>query len=132
MGAKHGFQGTINAKNLRENRFSSSDGGLACSDGGCSPLALPWPTPDVMWQMSLDSSFTCISAYPNILRDICRVAQIHSSFTTLTTENSIQSLCTRDKNSFNVLMIASSSSRTYRQTNVILHSWLSANRKSGT
>ena len=33
-GLKYGFQGTINAKNLRKNRFSPSDGGLACSDGG--------------------------------------------------------------------------------------------------
>ena len=29
-----GFQGTTNAKNLRKNRFSPSDGGLACSNGG--------------------------------------------------------------------------------------------------
>ena len=28
------FQGTINGKNLRKNRVSPSDGGLACSDGG--------------------------------------------------------------------------------------------------
>ena len=33
-GLKYGFQGTIDAKNLRQNRFSASDGGLACSDGG--------------------------------------------------------------------------------------------------
>ena len=33
-GLKYGFQGTINAKNLRKNRFSPSDGGLACSDEG--------------------------------------------------------------------------------------------------
>ena len=32
-GLKYGFQGTINTKNLRQNRFSPSDGGLACSDG---------------------------------------------------------------------------------------------------
>ena len=48
-GLKYGFQGTINAKNLRKNRFSPSHGGLACSNGGYSPLALPWlhpcPTP---------------------------------------------------------------------------------------
>ena len=31
---KYGFQGTIDAKNLRKYRFSPSDGGLACSDGG--------------------------------------------------------------------------------------------------
>ena len=31
-GLKYGFQGTINAKNLRKNRFSPSDGRLACSD----------------------------------------------------------------------------------------------------
>ena len=44
-GLKHGFQGTINAKNLRKNRLSLSDGRLACSDGGYSPLALPWRHP---------------------------------------------------------------------------------------
>ena len=33
-GLKYGFQGTINAKDLPQNRFSPSDGGLACSDGG--------------------------------------------------------------------------------------------------
>ena len=33
-GAKYGFQGTVDAKNLRKNRFSSSDRGLACSNGG--------------------------------------------------------------------------------------------------
>ena len=33
-GLKYGFQATINAKNLRKNRFSPFDGGLACSDGG--------------------------------------------------------------------------------------------------
>ena len=35
-GLECGFQGTINAKNLRKNRISPSDGGLACSDGGYS------------------------------------------------------------------------------------------------
>ena len=33
-GLKYGFQGTINAKNLRKIRVSPSDGGLACYDGG--------------------------------------------------------------------------------------------------
>ena len=33
-GLIYGFQGTINARNLRKNRVSLSDGGLACSDGG--------------------------------------------------------------------------------------------------
>ena len=33
-GLKYGFQGTTNAKNLRQNGFSPSDGGLACSDWG--------------------------------------------------------------------------------------------------
>ena len=33
-GLKYCFQGTINAKHLQKNRFSPSDGGLACSDGG--------------------------------------------------------------------------------------------------
>ena len=33
-GLKYGFQGTINAKNLRKNCISPSNGGLACSDGG--------------------------------------------------------------------------------------------------
>ena len=32
-GLKYGFQGTIKARNLRKNRFSPSDGGLACSNG---------------------------------------------------------------------------------------------------
>ena len=32
-GLKYDFQGTINAKNLRKNRVSPSDGGLACSNG---------------------------------------------------------------------------------------------------
>ena len=32
--AKIWFQSTINAKNLRKNRYSPSDGGLVCSDGG--------------------------------------------------------------------------------------------------
>ena len=40
-GLKYGFLGTINAKNLRKNRVSPSDGGLSCSDGGDSPIALP-------------------------------------------------------------------------------------------
>ena len=40
-GLKYGFQGTINVKNLRRSRFSPFDGGLACSNGGYSPLALP-------------------------------------------------------------------------------------------
>ena len=45
-GLKYGFQGTKNAKNLRKNRCSLSDGGLACSDGGgitpsSPPLAPP-------------------------------------------------------------------------------------------
>ena len=44
-GLKYGFQGTINAKNLRKNCVSPSDGGLACSDGGYSPQALPWRHP---------------------------------------------------------------------------------------
>ena len=33
-GLKYGFQGIVNAKNLRQNSFSPSDGGLACSDRG--------------------------------------------------------------------------------------------------
>ena len=36
-GLKYGFKGTINAKNLRKNRFSPTDRGLACSDGGYIP-----------------------------------------------------------------------------------------------
>ena len=32
-GAKIWFQGTVNARNLRKNRYSSSNGGLGCSDG---------------------------------------------------------------------------------------------------
>ena len=37
---KDRLQGTINAKNLRKTRFSPSEGGLACSEGGYSSLAL--------------------------------------------------------------------------------------------
>ena len=37
-GLKYDFQGTIKAKNLRKNHFSPSDRGLACSDGGYSPI----------------------------------------------------------------------------------------------
>ena len=33
-GAKNGFQGIVNAKNLRQNSLSPSDGGLTCSDRG--------------------------------------------------------------------------------------------------
>ena len=44
-GLKYGLQGIVNAKNLRQNTFSPSDVGLACSDRGAiaplSPLALP-------------------------------------------------------------------------------------------
>ena len=44
-GLKYGFRGTINVKNLRQNGFSSSNGGLACSNGGAiapsPPLAPP-------------------------------------------------------------------------------------------
>ena len=48
-GLKYGFQGIVNAKNLRQNSFSSSGGGLACSDMGAiapssPPLALPLVT----------------------------------------------------------------------------------------
>ena len=44
-GLKYGFQGTIDAKNLRKYRFSPSDGGLACPDGGYCPLPFPGATP---------------------------------------------------------------------------------------
>ena len=40
-GLKYGFQGTINAKNLRKTGDSPSYGGLACSDGGYSPPLAP-------------------------------------------------------------------------------------------
>ena len=33
-GAKNGFQGTITTKHLRKNRYSPSNGGLECYDGG--------------------------------------------------------------------------------------------------
>ena len=33
-GLKYGFQGVVNAKNVRENSFLLSDEGLACSDRG--------------------------------------------------------------------------------------------------
>ena len=41
-GLKYDFQGTINAKNLRKKSLFTFRRGLACSDGGYSPLALPW------------------------------------------------------------------------------------------
>ena len=42
-GLKYGFQGAINAKNLRQNRFSPSQGGSQQAPaGGYSTLALPW------------------------------------------------------------------------------------------
>ena len=44
-GLECGFQGAINARNLRKNCFSSSDGWLACSDWGYSPLTTPWHHP---------------------------------------------------------------------------------------
>ena len=40
-GLKYGFQGTISAKDLQKIAFHLPTGGLACSDGGYSPLALP-------------------------------------------------------------------------------------------
>ena len=46
-GLKCGFQGTINDKSLRKNRFSPSDGGLACSDGGLRPPSPPLAPPPV-------------------------------------------------------------------------------------
>ena len=56
-GLKYGFQGTINAKNLQQNRVSLSDGGLACSDGGYSPLALPWRHPWIHLQSYHQKSY---------------------------------------------------------------------------
>ena len=47
-GLKYGFQGTIIAKNLRKNRFSPPDGGLACSDGGYRPPSHPL-APPLVW-----------------------------------------------------------------------------------
>ena len=42
----------MNAKNRRKNRFSLSDEGLACSDGGGAiapySLALPWHDPFII------------------------------------------------------------------------------------
>ena len=40
-GAKIGFQGTINAKNLWKSRSSPSDGGVSMFRWGYIPLALP-------------------------------------------------------------------------------------------
>ena len=34
---KYGFLGTVNGKNVRQNHFLPSKGGLACSDGGLYP-----------------------------------------------------------------------------------------------
>ena len=54
---KYGFQGTINAKNLRQDRFSPPDGGLACSDeGAIAPLTFPWRQPLVQSTSILPSS----------------------------------------------------------------------------
>ena len=40
---EYGFQGIVNAKNLRQTSFSPSDGGLACSDRGAIALSIPPP-----------------------------------------------------------------------------------------
>ena len=41
-GLKYGFQGTINAKNLRKNAFHLPTGGYHAPTRGYSPLSLPW------------------------------------------------------------------------------------------
>ena len=41
-GLKYSFQSITLAKTLRKDSFSPSYGELACSDGGYSPLVLPW------------------------------------------------------------------------------------------
>ena len=47
-GLKYGFEGTINAENLRRNSFLLSDGGLACSDDGAvAPSSPPLAPPPV-------------------------------------------------------------------------------------
>ena len=38
---KYDFQGIVNAKNLRQNSLSPSDGGLACSDRGAIATSSP-------------------------------------------------------------------------------------------
>ena len=44
-GLKYSFQGSINPRNLRKDGFSSSDGGLACSDGRLYPPSPPMVIP---------------------------------------------------------------------------------------
>ena len=44
-GAKIWLSEYYKSQKSPENRVSPSDGGLACSDGGYSPLALPWRHP---------------------------------------------------------------------------------------
>ena len=45
-GLKYGFQVTMTAKNLRQNRFSPSDGEVSIlRRGDYNPLALPWRHP---------------------------------------------------------------------------------------
>ena len=44
-GLKYGFQGTMNAKNLRKIAFHLPAGGCMSRRGGYSPLALPWCHP---------------------------------------------------------------------------------------
>ena len=45
-GLNYGFQGIVNAKNLRQNSFSPSDGELECSDrGAIAPSGPPLVPP---------------------------------------------------------------------------------------
>ena len=55
-GLKYGLQGIVNAKNLRQNTFSPSDGGPACSDRGTIvPSSPPGATPAIDVLLSICS-----------------------------------------------------------------------------
>ena len=73
-GLQDGFQGTIYAKNFRNNRFSPSEGGLACSDGGT--IAPTKPSPDATQAMS-----PC-SYVPVVMMSPCLVAS-HADATSM-------------------------------------------------
>ena len=60
-GLKYGFYGTINAKNLRKNRFSPSDGELACSDEGAIAPSPPL-APPFIWRWSVEKQLSLVLA----------------------------------------------------------------------
>ena len=53
---KYGYQDTKSAKNLRKNYFSSSNGGLAFTDGGYSSFSAPL-APPLLKLLSIYSDF---------------------------------------------------------------------------